>query len=83
METKKVTAQWASRNPGRNYWFQGADDLVLLSGLDALVDGSRIILEFGSHGEFKVKPDFEIVAEVTDEDLLALADEKHAAQMMS
>lgn len=46
------------------------NELRLIGGIDALRDGSKVILEYGSTGELVVDPDFQIeVSKTTYETL--------------
>jgi hypothetical protein len=62
-----VTAKWLLGHPdATGYTFSayaedcGYDPWREIVGVDALCDGSKIILEFGRTGEKTVDPDFEV-----------------------
>lgn len=70
--TQKVPASWLLARPEAlgAAWLGSGFNLTLIGGVDALVDGSKIILEYGSTGEKLVDPDFQIeVSKATFEEM--------------
>lgn len=62
-----VNAQWLWENPDVTGYIYDSEARELLlepwkaiGGVDALTDGSKIILEIGRIGEMEVDPDFEV-----------------------
>jgi hypothetical protein len=60
-----VTAKWLLEHPDVDGYIYlarnaelGLDPWLTIAGVDALTDGSQIILEHGRTGEMKVHPDF-------------------------
>ena len=64
---KEVSAQWLFDNPdeqGYMYRYEldefNTDPWIVITGADALVDGSKIILEYGSTAEKLVDPAYPV-----------------------